>query len=64
MQRSLCRLLLTGASILAGLLLPAGLAAQHSSQPPSGYVQLGKPDQEKGRHSLADFRRQGIAGPY
>jgi len=41
----------------------AGPAAG-TNQPPPGYLQIGKPDQEEGRRVLASFRQAGIPGQY
>lgn len=38
--------------------------AQKGYRPPPEYLQFGKPDQEKGREVIEQFRRQGIAGDY
>jgi len=38
--------------------------APGATQPPSDYVQFGRPDQEEGRRVLAQFRQAGIAGQY
>jgi hypothetical protein len=42
--------------------LPAAVHAQRGYRPPPGYVQLGKPDQDKGRLILDQFRAQGAMG--
>ncbi|MDD2764906.1 MAG: outer membrane lipoprotein-sorting protein [Opitutaceae bacterium] len=46
------------------MLLPSLALAQKGHRPPPSYLQLDKPDQEKGREILDQFRRQGIAGDY
>ncbi|MFA5057648.1 MAG: outer membrane lipoprotein-sorting protein [Opitutaceae bacterium] len=48
----------------AVFLFPAPALAQRGQRPPPSYLQLEKPDQERGREILEQFRRQGIAGDY
>jgi hypothetical protein len=56
--------MLVGALLVPGCLTTPGLAQPGGSQPPPGYLKLGKPDQDEGRRILEEFRRQGIAGDY
>jgi hypothetical protein len=50
--------------LFCGATLPSAYAQPKRFRPAPNYVQLGKPDQAKGRELLEDFRQRGIAGNY
>lgn len=51
-------------ALLTFCVLAPFVRAQAGIRPPPDYVQLGPPDQAKGREVLESFRQQGIAGDY